>query len=110
MQKKYRLKGERSFKVVYKRGKSVSSVHLVIVCLKSKQSEYTKFGLSVGKKVGKAVTRNLVKRRLRSILTELLPTIRKGYSYIIVARSGIEKVGYFDLFSETRDLFGRVKY
>ena len=68
-----------------------------------------KFGLTVGKKVGNAVKRNLVKRRLRSIITDLLPGIRPGYSYVIVAKSGVDAIPYAELYEECANLFGRVK-
>ena len=77
--------------------------------LKSKYPTCTKFGLSVGKKVGNAVVRNLVKRRLRAIVTELLPDIKKGYSYVLVARSGIQDAPFQSLRRDVCDLFGRVK-
>ena len=110
MQKQYRLKGERNFKIVFKRGISVSGRHLVLLTMRSRNAEITKFGLTVGKKVGNAVKRNLVKRRLRSIITELLPDIRQGYIYVLIAKGGVDTVLYRDLYAEVKKLFGRVNY
>ena len=70
---------------------------------------YNRLGITAGKKVGNAVVRNLVKRRLRAIVTELLPDIKKGYSYVLVARSGIQDAPFQSLRRDVCDLFGRVK-
>ena len=47
----------------------------------------TRVGFSVSKKIGKAVVRNRVKRRLREAVTPLLPGIRIGYNIIFIARN-----------------------
>ena len=45
------------------------------------------FGLSVGKKIGNAVTRNKVKRQLRSILDQL--EFKNDFNCIIIVGKGI---------------------
>lgn len=46
-------------------------------------------GFSVSKKIGKAVVRNRVKRRMRAAVTPLLPEIRGGVNVIFIARAPI---------------------
>lgn len=41
-----------------------------------------RFGFAVGKRVGSAVTRNLVKRRAREIARALLPSLRPGWDIV----------------------------
>ena len=43
-------------------------------------------GLAVGKKVGTAVTRNRVKRRLRAAARARLPRMRPGHDVVLIAR------------------------
>jgi ribonuclease P protein component len=55
----------------------------------------SRFGLSVSKRVGNAVTRNRTKRRLREILrrARLVP----GWDIVIIARPSITTVAYDNL-------------
>jgi ribonuclease P protein component len=57
--------------------------------------EVTRFGLIVSKRVGGAVQRNLVKRRLREITRRL--NTKQGMDILISARPGTARVGYEDL-------------
>lgn len=48
-----------------------------------------RLGLAVPKRVGNAVTRNRVKRRLRELWRSRLELIPSGYDYVLVARPGL---------------------
>ena len=96
MQKVYRLRRRSSFDYVYKRGKSYSDVNLVLLCLDGKLP-LPKVGFVVGKKVGKAVVRNKVKRRLREIFRALLPDVKRHTSYVVVARSNSSSASFDQL-------------
>jgi len=50
--------------------------------------EQMKFSAVASKKIGKAVARNLAKRRLRALFGEFAPALACG-AYIIVAKSAI---------------------
>ncbi len=96
MQKVYRLRRRSSFDYIYKRGKSYSDANLVLLALDGKLTQ-PKVGFVVGKKVGKAVVRNKVKRRLRAIVRELIPDIKGHTSYVMVARSRSAELTYWEL-------------
>ena len=49
----------------------------------------TRFAVVAGKKVGKAVYRNRVKRRLRAFVDNYLEKIYCGYDIVIVGRQGL---------------------
>jgi ribonuclease P protein component len=44
----------------------------------------------VGRKIGKAVVRNKVKRAVRQAFWELGERLQPGHDYVIVARAGVE--------------------
>ncbi len=62
-------------------------------CAESNQN--TRYGMIVTKKMGNAVCRNRIKRRLRSCIKSLLPLYGKvGYDYVLVARQASLKIPY----------------
>ena len=82
MQRTYSLKKNAQFKYVYRRGVSGGSHEMVMLYVRSGT---LKVGFSVGKKIGCAVARNRVKRRLRAACAPLLPRMKKGL-YVFIAR------------------------
>jgi ribonuclease P protein component len=49
----------------------------------------TRFGLSTGQKLGGAVVRNRVRRRLREALRVMAPSFQPGWDVLIIARPAI---------------------
>lgn len=50
--------------------------------------QVARFGFTVTKKLGNAVKRNRIRRRLKAAVAELAPDVAKaGYDYVVVARS-----------------------
>ena len=82
MQRTYSLKKNAQFKYVYRRGASGGSHEMVMLYVRSGT---LKVGFSVGKKLGCAVERNRVKRRLRAACAPLLPRMKPGL-YVFIAR------------------------
>ena len=82
MQRNYRLRKNKQFAYVYRRGKSVACKELVLLHAKG---QGLKVGFSVSKKVGNAVTRNLIKRRLKECFRKRMDSVKPGL-YVIVAR------------------------
>ena len=51
--------------------------------------ETTRFGLATGRKLGGAVVRNRVRRRLREGLRAMAPSFQPGWDVLIIARPAI---------------------
>ncbi len=93
MQKQYRLSKNKAFQYVYHRGKSASCRDLVLLAAKGRGLQV---GFSVSKKVGNAVTRNKVKRRLRECFRPYLGDVKNGL-YVLVARPSAANAAYQSL-------------
>lgn len=66
-------------------------------------------GLTVTKKLGSAVHRNRIKRRLRSLLRELVPVAAKpGFDYVVIARPLAETLDFDELRQSLTSAFARV--
>lgn len=79
------VKENGDFHRIYRRGRSAVSGGVVVYCLKNRKG-MSRLGVTVSTKLGHAVVRNRVRRRLRELYrlhkAELLP----GYDLIVVAR------------------------
>jgi len=91
LSKKYRLTKRGSFTYVYKKGEggATSALRMQFV-----RSSSLKIGFSVSNKIGKAHVRNLVKRRMRAAMRELIKTVAGGYQIVFSAKIGIEALSY----------------
>ncbi|AMC00045.1 ribonuclease P protein component [Aerococcus urinaehominis] len=85
MRKSYRIKRESDFSLVYHQGENTANRQFVVYQL-SKEQKHFRIGISVGKKIGNAVTRNYVKRRIRQAIYELKDDLRQDVDFIIIAR------------------------
>lgn len=94
MRKSYRVKKERDFQNVFHNGKSVANRQFVIYQLPKEQQAHFRVGISVSKKLGNAVTRNRIKRMIRSILTELKPQLESTLDFIVIARVPVVSMSY----------------
>ena len=100
MERRYRLKKNRAFQYVYRRGQSVACRNLVMLLAPGRE---LKVGFSVSKKTGNAVTRNRIKRRLRECFRPYLGDVKTGL-YVIVARSSAAEAAFDDLRKDVRYL------
>jgi ribonuclease P protein component len=72
-------------------------------------ADSARFGLTASKKVGNAVARNRARRRLRHLLTELMPrAARPGWDYVAVARTATVEAPWDQLTAELEGLFARL--
>lgn len=86
LKKAYRVKDNRDFQKIFKNRKSFANRQLVIYHLEKPDQAHFRVGLSVGKKIGNAVTRNRIKRYLRQAFLELEKEIKPEIDMIIIAR------------------------
>jgi ribonuclease P protein component len=81
-----RLSRSADFERVYRNGRSQSNRHLVLYTFPRGEGDSPRLGVSVSRKVGGAVDRNLVKRLLREAFASRTEELAPGCDYVIVAR------------------------
>lgn len=91
-----RLTDSPEFERVYKQGAAYRGKLISVHAFPSDAGE-SRLGLSVSKKVGNAVVRNGVKRRLREIFRSHLPGLRGERDFVISARPSAAGATYQDL-------------
>ncbi len=96
MRQEYSIKDNRDFRRVYRHGKSKVDNKLVVYVLKS-NSKNSRVGFSVSKKVGNAVIRNRIKRRLREIFRKNVLNFNMTVDVVVVARKGAAGADYYTL-------------
>lgn len=79
------IKENRSFMNAYRRGKKVETKYFVIYYRKNRFN-VTRLGITTGKKLGNAVTRNRIRRVLREAYRNVQDSLICGYDIVIVAR------------------------
>ena len=79
------LKENRVFRRLYAKGRSAVSPTMVLYCRKNGRRE-NRLGLTTGTKLGHAVVRNRVRRRLREIYRLQEHRLSPGYDIFVVAR------------------------
>lgn len=81
------IKENFEFKRVYRRGKSNADYNLVVYFFKN-YKKHNRLGVTVSNKLGKAVLRNKIKRRIKNSFHHNASDIKTSYDIVIVARSG----------------------
>lgn len=90
------LKQNHLFRRLYQRGKSSAGRYVVVYCRKN-GLDYNRLGLTVGTKVGHAVVRNLIRRRLREAYRLSEAQYISGYDIVVVARTRAVEATYQEL-------------
>jgi ribonuclease P protein component len=115
MKRRNRLSRSRDFDAVYRRGRSVSSRYLTLYWFPRNgddldETAEPRLGLAVSRKVGGAVARNRVKRRLRAAFDEVKETLPRDHDYVLVVRPGLaeaaEAQGFSWLSERVSEVFG----
>ena len=87
------LKKNSDFRRLYAKGKSVVTPYMVLYCRRNSLG-VNRLGYTVSTKLGHAVVRNRVRRRLREIYRLNSPAMKKGFDIVVVARSRCVEARY----------------
>jgi ribonuclease P protein component len=77
-----------------------------VICYVADGRESTRIGMTVSARVGGAVVRNRVRRRLRAILDRYTFARQPGRDIVFVARPGAGELRFVELVAEVERSFG----
>jgi len=95
------------FKRLYNKGKSAASKYVVVYYARN-NSAVNRLGITVSTKLGGAVQRNRIRRRLKEICRLNESALHKGYNIVIVARHGSRNAKWMDIESSVLYLFKKL--
>lgn len=95
MKKRDIIKKERTFTEMINKCPYVKNNYYVIYY--KKNTETTKFGISVPKKTGKAYIRNKIKRRIKNIIDTNEKAVQKNFDYVIIIRKKLIELNYQEM-------------
>lgn len=114
LKKQYRIRKQREFDSIFKAHKKIRSENFQALIhfsntnqqtIHNNKISYPRFAFVVSKKVGNAPTRNKVKRKLREIVREELPTLKTNFEIVFVTYPQIHNQDYRKLQEEVRNCF-----
>ncbi len=108
MKRRYRVRADKRFQEVRRQGRSFTN-QLLVLCALPNDLAYSRFGFSVNSRIGNAVRRNRIKRRLREAVRLQLEEIRPGWDIILIARRPIRSADYHEIESACARLLRRAQ-
>ena len=106
--KNFRLRTAAEFKRVYEKGAKRIARLFVVFALRN-GLEYSRFGLTTPRKLGKAHVRNRMKRRVREILRTSSAAIPTGFDFVVNPRRSAPKCDIEELRRDLLPLLGAEK-
>ena len=100
-----KLKNSAEFQSVYKRGARRDSRSFVVFVL-ANGLDHSRVGLTTPRKVGMAVSRNRIRRRVREILRNAWPLLPRGVDIVVNPRRSAIERDFADLKTELLALLG----
>ena len=106
MQSRHRLTTSKQFSQVHREGLSIAN-RLLVVRVLANGLDHSRFGFLVSKRIGNAVVRNRVKRRLREVVR--LTPVKPGWDAVFIARRDINQADFQQLKQAAENLLRRTQ-
>lgn len=108
MKRRYRIRTDKRFQEIRRHGRSYAN-HLLVLCALPNDLDYSRFGFAVNSRIGSAVRRNRIKRRLREIVRLQQNTLQPGWDVVLIARQPIRSADYHEMETACARLFRRAQ-
>ena len=109
MRREIRLRRGSDFERVRANRRSWAHPLLIFSLRPRGESAPSRIGIIVGRRVGNAVVRNRVKRRIREAARALYPEFRAGYDIVLIARTAAAKASEPELAGALASLLDRAR-
>ena len=96
MKQRFRVRKNERFQEIHKLGRSYTN-ELLVLCLLPNNLPYSRCGFSVSSRIGNAVNRNRIKRRLREAMRLRMDTVKIGWDLVFIARHPIRSADYQEM-------------
>lgn len=106
MKRTYRLRRNSDFHQVRRSGKHYASP-LVVLAFVRNGLPYSRVGFVVNKRLGNAVKRNQIKRRMREVVRQKYEHIQSGLDIVFIARKPIGRAEYQQIEQTIGGLLGK---
>lgn len=103
------IKNRKQYLKFYRDQKKVHSTNFLVLCRKDTESSLLSIGITVTKKIGNAVTRNKIKRRLKAYMRQELTTNISGLMINIISTKDTSKIPWKEFVSELDYLFKKIE-
>jgi ribonuclease P protein component len=103
----HRVVRAEDYRGTVRRGRRITSPHLVAFVRTRGDDAPVRFGFIVSKAVGNAVTRNRVRRRLKAVCFELLSELAPGSDIVVRALPAAAQADWTTLQHDVRDAVER---
>jgi len=107
MKKRNIVQNNEDFSKIIKKGQCVKDKNLVVY-YQNNDLEKARFGISVGTKIGKAHTRNKLKRQMRNIVDNFKFSYSNSKDYIIIVRKNCLDVSFQEIEKSYQRLFQKI--
>lgn len=105
----HRIAASRDWRMMHARARTVYSRDIVMKFQRGYAAQ-SRYGFIVGTKVSKRATvRNLIKRRLRAIITKHQRVIRPSQDVVFIARSSIVGIPYATMEQQVLDVLHKAR-
>lgn len=107
MKKEFRIKKSQEIEAIIINKEVTGGKNFVLYKQTNHENTHYRFALSVSKKYGDAVYRNLIKRRIRSIVQEL--KIKNELDLFLVIKTTASKLEFNEIKNEIYELFNKAQ-
>lgn len=108
MKKNYRLKTKKEIDLVFKQRKTTKNEFFSIHYKHTLDQLHFRYAISIGRKYGNAVSRNLIKRRIRMIVSEHTLSFLPHVQFVIVVLPRANTLNYSNMEHQLKQVFKKI--